>query len=115
MMTTGSNPIHTIAAAAANQDAKVLSLVPCLITSIQLCNVATTNRFVKLYNKATAPTSADTPVKVLLAPAGGGNNPPLNANLALSAGLAIRITTGMADSDTGTVTAGDVAAEFDLQ
>jgi len=56
--------------------------------------------YVKLYNKATAPTEADTPVRVFAVPAGGGINPLFVVGLAFAAGISARCVTEVADSGT---------------
>jgi hypothetical protein len=66
--------------------------------------------YVKLYNKATAPASTDVPAMVIPIPA-GGVSPPLTPGFSgfrFALGLGLRITTGVADNDTGAVAAGQV-------
>lgn len=66
--------------------------------------------YVKIYNKASAPTvGTDTPV-LTIPIAAGATMAPINwpRGLYLSAGLAYAITTGAADADAGAVTAGAV-------
>lgn len=66
--------------------------------------------YVKLYNKATAPVSTDIPAMVIPIPA-GGVSPPLTPGFSgfrFALGLGLRITTGVADADTGAVAAGQV-------
>ena len=66
-------------------------------------------RYVKLYDKATAPTSTDTPVLTIqLSPQATEH---IAAHMTLSNGLGIRATTGSADSDTGAPAAGDVIVD----
>ena len=69
-------------------------------------------RYIKLYNKATAPTvGTDTPVLTLLVPgnaAGAGNNFEMTAGIPFATGIGFGTTTGMADSDTGAVGASEV-------
>lgn len=108
----GSTPYRYIAAGSANQDSQVVKNAAGQVHSIALGNPSAASRFVKLYDKATAPTSADTPVQTYFLPAGGGNNPPLNVPLAFASGIGIRITTGMGDGDTGTAAAGDVCVSL---
>lgn len=60
---------------------------------------ASSIRYVKLYNKATAPTSADTPVMTIPLPPNSGANVSLTFGASFSAGIGIRATTGAADSD----------------
>ena len=112
--TGGATPYHYVAAAGANQDSQSVKGSAGTLYGVQLGNVAAAARFVKLYDKATAPTSADTPVKTLIAPASGGSNVPIPAQgIAFAAGIAFRVTTGMADNDTGAATAGDVVVDLD--
>lgn len=66
-------------------------------------------RYVKFYNKASAPTvGTDTPVLVLAIPAGGGANVSFPAGVNFSTGLAFATTTGAADSDTGAVALNEI-------
>jgi hypothetical protein len=109
--TGGATPYHYIAAAAANQDSNVIKASAGQLYSISgMCAVATP-RFLKLYNKASAPTSSDTPVHTLMMPANGttgaGFTLAIPVGLTFSAGIAFRLTTGLADNDTGACTAGD--------
>jgi hypothetical protein len=78
-------------------------------------NTGATNAFVKLYNKATAPTvGTDVPAMIIPVPAASGGVPGV-ANLAIghqgfrfALGLGIAITGGVADNDTTAVAAGQV-------
>lgn len=67
-------------------------------------------RYLKIYNKASAPTvGTDTPVMVIPIPA-GGVTPPINLGsngIRFATGIAWALTTGAADSDTGAVAAGE--------
>lgn len=71
-------------------------------------NNAATVRFVKVYNKATAPTQADTPIFTWAIPANAGANRSIPAGVAFAAGISLRGTTGVADNDTGAPTANDL-------
>lgn len=79
-------------------------------------NVSTVARFLKLYNKASAPTvGTDTPVWVVPIPAGSngaGVAVPIPGGLAFSTGLAYAITANIADSDNTAVAAGDVVVNL---
>ena len=77
-----------------------------------LTNSSAAIRYVKIYNKATAPTASDTPVftigvptlqTVQFYPSGGVN---------FSIGLSARCTTAAADNSTAAATAGDVLAHL---
>jgi hypothetical protein len=64
-----------------------------------LYNGGSAARFVKIYNKATAPDENDTPVLTLPLPAGAAANLP--TSITFSAGISVRATTGVAANDTG--------------
>jgi len=70
---------------------------------------ATAFRYVKFYNKASAPTvGTDTPVLVLAIPGGGAANVSFPAGINFTTGLAFATTTGAADSDTAAVALNEV-------
>ena len=73
---------------------------------------ALTSAFVKIYNKATAPTQADTPVLTLQVAALGFLYGSIPNGASFAAGISARATTGVADNDTGDPTANDVIAHF---
>lgn len=73
-----------------------------------LSNAAATAAYVKIYDKATAPTASDTPLLTLTVPATGAMSLVPPTGIAFLAGISIRATTGAADDDTGAPTADDV-------
>lgn len=67
-------------------------------------------RYLKIYNKATAPTvGTDTPILTLPLPPSAAFAFDFPAQY-FSAGIAYALTTGVADADTGAVGAGDIVA-----
>jgi hypothetical protein len=77
--------------------------------AIQGYNTASAVRYLKLYNKASAPTiGTDTPVKTLAIPPGVGFAFDFPLGYSFSAGIAFALTTGLADADAGAVAAGDI-------
>ena len=97
-----------IPSAAASTNATVAKASAGDIHRVTGYNAAATVRYLKLYNKATAPTvGTDTPVLTLALK-------PLDAfNIEIggyycSAGISYALTTGAADADTGAVTAADI-------
>ena len=109
----GARPYHCISAGAANQDSQVVLARAGSILGISVANSNAAVRYVKIYDKATAPTSSDTPIKTLIAPPGGGNNPAVPHGIAVANGIAIRITTGLADNDTGAAGSGEVSVDLE--
>lgn len=76
-------------------------------------NINAAVRFLKLYNKASAPTvGTDTPVLTLPIPgntAGAGFTLDTGGmGIAFATGIALALTTGLADSDTGAVAANEI-------
>jgi hypothetical protein len=79
------------------------------VYGVTITNTAAAVRFVKLYNKATAPTvGTDTPVITIAIPANGIVQWQTGVGIAFATGIGIGMTTGVADADTGALTANDV-------
>lgn len=84
------------------------------VYTIYAHNINAAVRYLKLYNKATAPTvGTDTPVLTLPIPAAAtGNGFVLDTGgigIEFTTGIAYALTTGIADSDTGAVAANEIA------
>lgn len=108
--TGGATPYKYHAAASANQDSTVVKASAGTLYSLTVLSTITSVRYVKLYDKATGPTSADTPVQVYAVPATAGLSvsvplPPCGA--VFSNGISFRISTGVADNDANAATAND--------
>jgi hypothetical protein len=74
-----------------------------------IANNASSIRYVKLYNKATAPTvGTDTPVMTIPIPANAAANIEFQTGIAFSLGVGIGAVTGIADNSTTAPTANDV-------
>ena len=71
-------------------------------------NNASSIRYVKLYDLATAPTQANTPICTFPLPVSGQHVNAFGTAMGFANGLGIRVTTGLADNDTGAPTAFDV-------
>ena len=77
--------------------------------AIQVTNLAAAARYVKVYNKATAPTQADTPVFTFAVPASTVAQPAnFPHGVAFSTGISLRASNAIADNDTTAPTANDV-------
>lgn len=106
----GIASVSRLASAAASVNATVAKTSAGRVYKIHGYNAATSVRFLKLYNKASAPTvGTDAPVVAIpLAP-----SKEFDVDLGLlgqyfSTGIAYALTTGAADADTGALTAADV-------
>ncbi len=106
----GWTPYKLISAATTN--AQSIKGSPGQIGFIVVGNVHADPRFVKFYNKASAPTvGTDTPVLTLMIPGnvkGSGLCLPVPAGIEFTTGIAMAITADEADADTTTIGAGDV-------
>lgn len=72
-------------------------------------NTTATKRYLKLYNKASAPTvGTDTPVLTLPLPGSAAFDISITAGYYFSTGIAFAITGAAADADTTAVVAGDI-------
>jgi hypothetical protein len=83
------------------------------IFDLHICNQAASARFVKLYDKATAPTSADTPIRTYSIPASTTVALPVTeAGIEFLIGISIRGTTLLADNDNTAPTANDIVVNI---
>lgn len=81
------------------------------VYSVTASNTSASARYLKFYNKASAPTvGTDVPVLTLALPASGGLQNVILGTLGLrfSTGVALAITAGAADSDTAVIAANEV-------
>src|ERR1035437_2248215 len=81
----GATPYSYVAAAALNQDSTVVKNAAGQLYAIAALSTIAALRFLKVYDKASAPTSADTPVLRL----------PIPANASTGAGLVLPISVGV--------------------
>jgi hypothetical protein len=108
--TVGAGTSHHLISAAGTNATSVKTSAG-TINTISLSNNANAVRYLKLYNKASAPVvGTDTPVATILLPVGGSRDisgGPFGIRLAT--GIAYAITTGIAISDTGGIGADEVS------
>jgi len=108
--------VHRLVSAANTTNATLVNGGYTKLTYINLVNAAAAARFLKIYDKASAPTvGTDTPVATFqLVPTavnGGLNEINLSDNpIHLRLGLAYALTGALADNDTTALTAADVVA-----
>lgn len=113
-----STPGKFIAAAGAGGDPTVIVATPGNLSMLVITNSATAIRRVKLYDKATAPLSTDTPKQVYEIPAAAASSvatvivPIPDGGLTFAVGISFRIVTGQADNDNNAATAGDVVLSY---
>jgi hypothetical protein len=112
---------HLIAAASTNATSVKASAAT--VFSCQLSGIGSTPAYLKIYNKASAPTvGTDVPVKTLIIPAaataanGAGSNIQFGpGGMALGTGFATAVTGGIADADATAVAATTFALNCDYE
>lgn len=77
-----------------------------------ITNSAASIRYVKLYNKASAASSSDTPVITVGIPATSTVNFYPSGGINFTLGLSVRGVTGAADNNTTDPTAGDILSHI---
>ena len=78
------------------------------IFDLTMSNANATVRYVKLYDKATAPTASDTPVRTYLLPPTSTIVVPVTDGIDYLVGISIRASTLVADNDNTAPSANDV-------
>lgn len=110
----GWTPARLLSAASTN--ATSLKASAGQIGFIYAVNLNAAVRYLKLYNKASAPTvGTDVPVATLPIPAsatGAGFIVGIPGGLNFTTGIAYALTTGVADADTGAVAANEIILAF---
>jgi hypothetical protein len=107
---TPATPTASNINSAASTNAAFIKNAAGTVYNIVASNTNAATRYVKFYNKASAPTlGTDVPVITIAVPTNG----TVQANMGVlghrfSTGIAIAITTGAADSDTGAVAANEI-------
>lgn len=86
----------------------VVSAVACKLHRIDISNGAAAIRYLKVYDKATAATEADTPVFTFRVNANREREINLPKPVAFTNGISIRASNAVADNDTTNTTANDV-------
>lgn len=108
--------LNNSAIAANSDNATLVRAGKTWVWGITLTGSTAAIRWFKLYNKATSPTSADTPFYRVAVPGlttGVVTRIVFEKPLQFDSGLGLRCVTGQADNDNTAVTAGDVV--WDLE
>lgn len=107
----GATTTSRIVSAAASTNATSAKGSAGVLFAVKGFNAAATARYLKFYNKATAPTvGTDTPVLTIYLPASTAFALDWPLGRYFATGIAYALTTGGADADTGALTAADVLA-----
>jgi len=73
-----------------------------------LANASTSTRYVKIYDKATAATTSDTPVLTIALPGSAAANCVFPMGIEFDNGISARATTGIADANSDAPSTNDV-------
>lgn len=106
-----ATPYSYLSAASANQDSTVVKASAGVLYTLLVTNSNAALRYLKIYDKSTGPTSADTPkfrIAVPGATTGAGVALPITVGADFSAGISFRMTTGAADNDANAVAANEL-------
>lgn len=107
----GPNAVSRLVSAAASVNATLVKNSAGVVYRISGYNANAAARYLKLYDKATAPTvGTDTPIWTEYLAPQSKFEISLPAGLYLATGIGYGLTTGVADNDTGALTAADVLA-----
>lgn len=112
--TSGATP-HFVVAANSNNSTNLKASAG-TVYSIQTSNInASTAYFIKLYDKATAPTcGTDTPVAgYVIPPSNGGNNATIAVGKKFTLGIGYCVVTGIANNDNTSVPAATILVNVD--
>lgn len=101
--------VSRIMSAGASTNATLAKGAAGVVYRISGLNAAASVRYIKVYNKATAPTvGTDTPILTLACAASAPFSFDLQPGVYFATGIAYALTTGAADADTGALTAADI-------
>ena len=111
-------PYSLLSAGSGDGDAAVIKSKGGRVYTIAATNVNAAVRYLKLYDKATAPASTDTPVFRLAVPGattGGGFTVSFPEGIDFQKGIGIRLVTGAADNDSTEVASAELMANVSYQ
>lgn len=104
--------IHRLVSAATT-NATVVKATPGLLTGYIAGNINAAVRYLKIYDIAVAPTVGTTVPKLTIhLPASGVTNYPFPHPISFNTGIAIALTTGLADADTGAVALSEITVHI---
>lgn len=110
--TVGVTQLSVMSAASVN--ATVVKAAKGKVYGFQIFNTTASAKYVRLYNKATAPSGADTPVRRIMVPANGVASYHVGQGLdGFGAGIAFTATGAPADADATALAAGDLIINID--
>jgi hypothetical protein len=107
--------LNSFQSLAAGNTGLVAQAARTILCGYSFTNISGAVQYVKLYNKATAPTSSDVPAIRVSVPAGQTVSLSIPGGIVFSVGLSFRSVTTLPDAGTTGPTAGDVAVNLFFQ
>jgi len=104
-----SSYYHAISVASTNDTLVATGSRAISFLSVFHIGTGNTNRFLKIYNKATAPTSSDTPILTLVVHPSDTVVITPSIQLAFNLGIGYRMTANYADNDATAISANELA------
>ena len=115
-VTGGTGPEVARLISAADTNATVAKAGPGRLFGWSVSNLNAAARFLKVYDTAVAPTVGTTvPVLTIALPPNGTASHDLGDGIVFRSGISFAITTGIADADTGAVSAAEHAVNLFLR
>lgn len=112
-LTGGTGPEVARLISAATTNATVAKAGPGRLYGWSASNINAAARYLKVYDTASAPTVGTTvPVLTIAIPAAGNASHDLGDGIVFRSGISFAITTGIADADTGAVSAAEHAVHL---
>jgi hypothetical protein len=111
---TGGLTGYVLNTSAATNNATSVKASAGRVYAVIATNNGAANRYLKLYNKASAPSPAsDTPVATYMLPAGGGICRITDIGLVFSTGIAFAVVAGISATDNTSISANEVAVNIE--
>ena len=110
---SGCTSYSYLAAASANQDSQHPKASAGVLYGLDVTNSNTVVRYIKIYDLASGATSASTPYRRYMIPAGGGFIKSWPYGIVMATGIGFRLTTGSADNDAAAVAASEIMVNMD--
>ena len=110
---SGCTNFSFTSAAGANQDQQHPKASAGVLYGVTVTNSNTVVRYMNMYDLASGATSASTPYRRLMIPAGGGIRESFPYGLVFATGIGFRLVTGATDSSAAAVAADEIKVNLE--
>ena len=107
-LVAGSFPLQTYRNLNLSTTGQIVKASKGYVHEMFVSNNAASARFLKFYDKATAPTNSDTPIRTYELQANASYFMNIELGVSFLSGISIRASTGVADNDNTAPSANDV-------